>query len=263
MTGVCAYTWRWEPHWVEFIKVPLPVANLPAGLIGGRIVPSFTLNALRKQGRPAELRPLPGVDRAAVLSLLAVALVDLAAEGTALAGIVALAAAVLTLLRLSRWHGLDTLGQPILWVLHLAYLFIPLSTVGLRSLPSAEIAKGSGMYNLFRMLGGSFGIAILSTILDRRADAHLSALAGHVGPFEGPTVARVGALSERFINSGLDPDQAAMAARIALDRALHATATMQAFYDAYFFIGMLFILALPAAFLLARHAPGKHAPILD
>ena len=36
---------------------------------------------------------------------------------------------------------------------------------------------------------------------------------------------------------------------------------MQAFYDAYFFIGVLFLIALPAAFLLARHAPGKYTPI--
>jgi uncharacterized protein involved in response to NO len=114
-------TWEAGEH------LALNLALVLVGLIGGRIVPSFTLNALRKQGRPAELSPLPGVDRAAVLSLLAVALVDLVAEETALAGIVAAIAAVLTLLRLSRWHGLATLDQPILWVMHLAYLFIPLS----------------------------------------------------------------------------------------------------------------------------------------
>jgi uncharacterized protein involved in response to NO len=97
------------------------------GLIGGRIIPSFTLTALRKTGRPAEPRPLPGVDRAAVLSLLAVLLVDLVAPDSVAAGLVAALAAVLVALRLSRWHGLRTLGQPILWVLHLAYAFVPLA----------------------------------------------------------------------------------------------------------------------------------------
>lgn len=97
------------------------------GLIGGRIVPSFTLNALRKTGRPAEPKPLPGVDRAAVLSLLAVALVDLAAPDGVVAGLVAAVAAVLVGLRLSRWHGLRTLRLPIVWVLHLAYAFVPLA----------------------------------------------------------------------------------------------------------------------------------------
>ena len=173
----------------------------------------------------------------------------------------------LTMWQMSQWSlssGWDDLAWPqMMRGFTMALLFIPLSTVGLRSLPSADLAKGSGMYNLFRMLGGSFGVAILSTILDRRADAHLSALAGNVGPFDGPTIARLSALSDRFVDHGLDPSQAYMAAQIALDRALHANAMMQAFYDCYFFIGMLFVITLPAAFLLARHAPGKHTPILD
>jgi DHA2 family multidrug resistance protein len=143
----------------------------------------------------------------------------------------------------------------------MALLFIPLSTVGLRSLPSAEIAKGAGMYNLFRQLGGSFGIAILSMILDRRADVHLVSLAENVGPFDAPAVERLASLSQRFAERGLDSDAAGFAAQATLDRALHAAASMQAFYDAYFFIGLLFLITLPGAFLLARHAPGKHTPI--
>jgi uncharacterized protein involved in response to NO len=96
-------------------------------LIGGRIVPSFTLNALRKTPRPAEAQPLPGVDRGAILAVAAIAVVDLAAPGDVLAGLVAAGAAVMVALRLSRWHGLRTLSWPILWVLHLAYALIPLA----------------------------------------------------------------------------------------------------------------------------------------
>src|SRR5688500_12036826 len=36
--GVGAYTWRWEPHWVEFVKLTMPVANLPEALVGKRLV---------------------------------------------------------------------------------------------------------------------------------------------------------------------------------------------------------------------------------
>jgi hypothetical protein len=46
-----------------------------------------------------------------------------------------------------------------------------------------------------------------------------------------------------------------------MDRMLEATSSMQAFYDAYFAIGVLFLLALPFAFMVARHAPGKYTPI--
>jgi DHA2 family multidrug resistance protein len=173
----------------------------------------------------------------------------------------------MTLVMMSQWtlaSGWDDLyTAQMMRGISMGLLFIPLSTVGLRSLASGDLAKGSGMYNLFRQLGGSFGIAILSAILDRRAVVHLNALSQHVGPFDPPTVERLGAIAQRFIDAGVDPDRAAFAASAVLNRSLHAAASMQAFYDAYFFIGVLFLVALPGAFLLSRDAPGKATPIPD
>lgn len=107
----------------------LDTALAMVGLVGGRVVPSFTVNALRRHGFLAVLNPLPGVDQAAVIALLAVLAVDLVLPDSALAGAIALIAAVLVLLRLSRWYGLRTLGQPIVWVLHLAYLLVSVALV--------------------------------------------------------------------------------------------------------------------------------------
>lgn len=119
--------WWATPGWASGQLLMADMALLLVVLIGGRIVPSFTLNALRKTARPAEAAPLPGVDRGAMLTVVAVALVDLLAPGGMLAGLVAAAAAVLVSLRLSRWHGLRSWRWPILWVLHLAYALIPLA----------------------------------------------------------------------------------------------------------------------------------------
>ena len=110
--------------WAAGQMLALNVALALVGLIGGRIVPAFTVNALRKAGRPVELRQLPGVDRAGILALIAVVLVDLAAPGGLLAGGVAAAAGLLAALRLSRWHGLRIGREPLLWVLHVAYALI-------------------------------------------------------------------------------------------------------------------------------------------
>lgn len=117
----------WDGTWRAGQLLMANIALVLVGLIGGRIIPSFTLNALRKTGHPAQPQPLPGVDRAAVLSLLAVVVADLLAADSAATGWVAALAAILVALRLSRWHRLRTLGQPILWVLHLAYAFVPLA----------------------------------------------------------------------------------------------------------------------------------------
>jgi uncharacterized protein involved in response to NO len=119
--------WWATPGWPTGQLLMANMALLLVVLIGGRIVPSFTLNALRKTPRPAEAQPLPGVDRGAILAVAAIAVVDLAAPGDVLAGLVAAGAAVMVALRLSRWHGLRTLSWPILWVLHLAYALIPLA----------------------------------------------------------------------------------------------------------------------------------------
>ncbi len=116
-----------EGSWAAGQLLSLDVAMVLVGLIGGRIVPAFTLNALRRAGRPVEPKPLPGVDRAAIASLLLVAVVDLAQPGGVAAGLVAAAAALLVALRLSRWHGLRTGHEPLLWVLHLAYALLPLA----------------------------------------------------------------------------------------------------------------------------------------
>ena len=62
----------------------------------------------------------------------------------------------------------------------LGFLFVPLSTATLSDIPRGELAAASGMYTLLRQLGGSLGIAVLATLLERREDAAQSALAGNV-----------------------------------------------------------------------------------
>ncbi|WP_170979396.1 NnrS family protein [Roseomonas sp. HF4] len=119
--------WWTVPGWATGQLLMANMALVLVVLIGGRIVPSFTLNALRTAGRPAVPAPLPGVDRAAILSVTVVVAVDLVMPGGVAAGLAAAAAAVLVALRLSRWYGLRTLRWPLLWVLHLGYLLVALA----------------------------------------------------------------------------------------------------------------------------------------
>ena len=95
-------------------------------VIAGRIIPNFTANWLRARG---ELR-LPTidtlVDRLTIASTLAA---GIAAAITPVGWITASAAAlaaVLHTIRLARWRGLATIGEPLLFVLHVAYLWLPI-----------------------------------------------------------------------------------------------------------------------------------------
>jgi len=151
------------------------------------------------------------------------------------------------------------LGPQLLRGIGMGAMFVPLSTASLRALPAEEVHKGAGLYNLFRQLGGSFGIALITTLLDQRADVHRGALAGYVGPLAPIASQQLAAIGQAFGRSGLDPASARIAASAVLDARVSAESAMLAFQDAYVALAFLFVLALPLAFGLSRHAPGKLA----
>lgn len=96
------------------------------GLIGGRIVPSFTRNWLVKE-RPDAPLPAPfGVfDRIVLLVTLAALIVWLIAREIPAAALLGIAAG-LQLIRLGRWRGWHTGAEPLLLILHIAYAWLPI-----------------------------------------------------------------------------------------------------------------------------------------
>jgi len=95
-------------------------------VIGGRIVPAFTGNALRARGEAVTLIIRGPVEIAAIGAMVAIAIVDVFAPDSLWSGLLAAFAALAHTVRLSGWRGFRTRGQPILWVLHVAYAWIPI-----------------------------------------------------------------------------------------------------------------------------------------
>ncbi len=95
-------------------------------VISGRIVPNFTANWLRSRG--VEKLPVTGglIERLVLpVTLLTGLYLSLAPHSLVTSGL-ALTAAVLHFLRVMRWRGLATAREPLLFVLHLAYCWLPL-----------------------------------------------------------------------------------------------------------------------------------------
>jgi uncharacterized protein involved in response to NO len=103
------------------LTLAVDVMVLAIVIVGGRITPSFTAGVLRQRPDAPEVVIQPGVERGAILSTLAVALADLFALPLAWVGALALLAGAANGLRLAGYRPLSTLGQPLLWVLHLGY----------------------------------------------------------------------------------------------------------------------------------------------
>jgi len=107
------------------LLVGIDIVLLLVTVIGGRIVPAFTSSALKQRGDRTPLHAWRGTTPLAVAAMIAIILVDLFAPESAAAGAVALAAAVIQAIRFAQWRTLHTLRMPIVWVLHLAYLWLP------------------------------------------------------------------------------------------------------------------------------------------
>jgi uncharacterized protein involved in response to NO len=107
------------------LRVAIDLMLIVVTVIGGRIVPSFTANALRRRGEAPEIRSLPWLERAVIALMVAVALVDLWQPDGAIAGWLAALVAIAQGARLSGWRSLRARGEAILWVLHLGYAWMP------------------------------------------------------------------------------------------------------------------------------------------
>ncbi len=144
-------------------KLSIAVVIILITLIGGRIIPSFSRNWLAQRGATRLPRPFARFDRLTIaVTLVALAWWALAPPGPVTGGLAALAAA-LNLVRLARWQGLATRAEPLLWVMHLGYLWIP---VGLALLALGSwlpgVVQSSAIHALTAGAIGTMTLAVMS-----------------------------------------------------------------------------------------------------
>ena len=140
------------------LRIGIDLVLVLVTVIGGRIVPAFTSSGLKARGDNVPLRAWRGVTPLAVGLMAAIAAVDVFRPDGAVAGWVALAAALVQAVRLLQWRSLHTLRIPIVWVLHLAYAWLP---VGL-ALKSLAILRGA-VYAAFWL--HALTIGVLATMI--------------------------------------------------------------------------------------------------
>lgn len=145
----------------------------------------------------------------------------------------------------------------------LAFLFIPITVIAYAQIPMAKNNNASALLNLSRNLGGSVGIAVLTTLLSRGAQEHHAALARNVSRFDDATLAKVATLKAHMMAAGADAVEATDQAYAMIARSVTAQAETLAFLDDFRFLAVTFALLLPVLLLLRRPAsaappPGGH-----
>jgi len=138
-------------------------------LVGGRVVPAFTSARLKQRGMEVRTPGHALLDRAAIAATLAVLVVDVVSPGATAAGVTAACAALLLGLRLARWHGHRTLGEPILWVLHVAYAWLPVALALKAAWLLGGFAYASGWLHALTI--GAFSTMVLA-VMSRASLGH-------------------------------------------------------------------------------------------
>lgn len=144
----------------------------------------------------------------------------------------------------------------------LAFLFVPLSTVTFAYTPREQMGTATGLYNLMRNIGGSVGIAWMTTTTAMRQQYHQTRLVEHANsynPIYQQWISKaVGGLVARGQN-GLLAQKEAMGI---LYLQVQKQASMLSYIDAFWLLGVSMIVLVPLVFIM-RRPPRHHAAPSD
>jgi DHA2 family multidrug resistance protein len=131
----------------------------------------------------------------------------------------------------------------------MALLFVPLTTLAMADLKGPEIGQGSGLNNMMRQLGGSFGIAALTTIIHIRQGFHRSTLIEHINPYNPAFTERLDATMHRFMTQGKSVIDATHMAYAAIEGSIIRQTMLLTYDDAYWISGLVMLFSIPLLYL--------------
>jgi MFS transporter, DHA2 family, multidrug resistance protein len=127
------------------------------------------------------------------------------------------------------------LGQPL--------ILVPLSTMATANIPKEQAGSASGLFNMMRNLGGSFGIAAISTLLTRRENFHSLRLGEAVSLYDPQTQQRLEQLTQLFVTKGADLETARDRAIAAIDQTVRTQSYILAYEDCFYAIALALMLS--------------------
>lgn len=157
----------------------------------------------------------------------------------------------------------DTGKENFFWMLifrglGMGMLFIPITTLSLSTLKGKEIGQGAAFTGMMRQLGGSFGIATITTYMASKLEVHRADLVSYLDVNNLNVQQRIQGMQHNFMGKGMTADQALKSAYKALDYTVTKQAMVLSYMDAFLALGILFLICIPfVLFVRARKEKGK------
>jgi len=131
----------------------------------------------------------------------------------------------------------------------LGMIFIPLTSLSMIDLTGKEIPQGTAVSNMIRQLGGSFGTAIMTTLISVQTKVHYDNLKDHVTNYEITSQDRLEGFKNLFMSKGFSPLEATQQALAAMQGAVYKQAEMLTYRDAFLVVGAFFLVCIPLMIL--------------
>ena len=134
----------------------------------------------------------------------------------------------------------------------MGFIFVPLTTMSLSRLRKQEMGNATGIYNLMRNIGGSIGIATVTTLLVRGSQVHQSYLAANAGTGNPVAGGLVSGLQAKLFAQGADAFTAHQKALGTIYRSVQQQSSLLAYMDNFHLMAFLALLCIPLLLLFRR-----------
>jgi DHA2 family multidrug resistance protein len=136
--------------------------------------------------------------------------------------------------------------------LGMGMLFIPLTTLTISGIRKEGMANATAIYNLVRNIGGSIGIAIVTTMVNRRSQFHQMRLVEHLTPYDSLYSLRAQQGANLLQQSGMDPTTAHQGGLGLMYQNMLRQASMLAFDDVFYMLAMMVLVLIPLVLLMRK-----------
>ncbi len=131
----------------------------------------------------------------------------------------------------------------------LSLLFVPITTLALQDVPPEEMGQATGLNNMMRQLGGSLGIAIITTIISSRFAMHRSHLAEYISPYSPHFNERFNMAVKGLLAKGYGFAEAKQLALQTMNGTILKQTYLLTYTDAFWISGIIFMIAIPFIFM--------------
>jgi len=174
-------------------------------------------------------------------------------------GFIILGLSTLMLSRINMVIGMHDIILPVIINgLAMSFIFVPLTTSTMGMLRQAQMGNATGIFNLMRNLGGSIGIAAMTTMLARSTQANQAELAGHLNPYN-PVFQHRHAALQSMLSLHENPWLASRHTGAILYGLLQQQAALLGYIGNFFLFGMICLICCPLVLLFKKVKPHQGA----